>query len=589
VKRRGMFILGAGVLVAACTSSPTSNITTPISFSNNPCSPPGTLQLNVAEAATIDCSGGGTVLTVAGNGASYLIVAQFATNLASNLPVEYTFQTGSIAASELSGQRVAALRAAAAAASAAHGGSEFAAGPGAMQRSFESALFARARSGLQSGALDMSFARSRAAAASARLVGPPPPIGSYRSFRVATSLTGNSYGSTTAQLAYVGDNIMIYIDSAPPAGGFTQSQLTGYGQLFDHRLDSIDLVNFGPPSDVDQNGRVIMLLSQLVNSITPASTCASEGYVAGFFNPEDFNGPGDQNSNQGEIFYSVVPDPSGTVSCSHTVANVDADIPGTFLHELQHLINFSQHVIVEGGNTQSSWLDEGMSIVAEELGSIYWEQQCPPPSCRANAGQLFPDSSQGFIENFFVNSYAYALLPDTVSLTLHNDSQLGFEWRGGDWLLVRYLADHYPGALAALETAPSDGTAAIAAVAGQSFTSVFASFGLALYADSLPGLARTTAPFADRFVSRNLRQLWNRAYVTEGPSSDFPLPMPLQLFAVTSDTSTYIMNPGAMSFWRLDTPANEATVSIRFASPSGGAFSNALRAQYAVLRLPPGQ
>ena len=57
-------------------------------------------------------------------------------------------------------------------------------------------------------------------------------------------------------------------------------------------------------------------------------------------------------------------------------------VPGTFLHELQHLISFSQHVVVHHSNPEYGWLDEGLSIVAEELGSLYYEQKCPGTACR---------------------------------------------------------------------------------------------------------------------------------------------------------------------------------------------------------------
>jgi hypothetical protein len=47
----------------------------------------------------------------------------------------------------------------------------------------------------------------------------------------------------------------------------------------------------------------------------------------------------------------------------------------------------------------------------------------------------------------------------------------------------------------------------------QPFPNLFANFALALYTDSLPGLGRTTAPAADQFMSRNVRQMWNRLFV----------------------------------------------------------------------------
>jgi hypothetical protein len=572
----------AGFL-AGCSSdsNTTSSNTAPGTFLNNPCTPTGTLSLSVAQAAQIDCSGGGTTLTLAGNGASYLIVPQFPTNLVIDQAVDYTIATGNLAAASLTASRVAALRSARSSAGPAEFSTSTTLRPGQRQQAFEQAIFARAR--------------TRAAPVSASLVGPsaqfvPPALGSTRTFRVLSNFTASTWTTITAQLAYLGNNIYLYIDTASPANGFTASQLTAFGQLFDQTLYGIDIAAFGQPSDIDGNGHVIMLMSPKVNADTPTADCATQGYVAGFFDSEDFNGPSDVNSNQGEVFYAVVPDPSGTVSCTHTVADLENTLPATFLHELQHLINYSQHVVVNHVGALSSWLDEGMSITAEELGSLYYEQKCPPPACRTTATQLFPDSSQAFISGFFDDSYVYALLPDTASLTLHSDSDNGFSWRGGDWLLVRYLVDQYgSNVLKLLEQGPADGLTSIVNASGQAIPTLFSNFGLALYTDSFPGLPRTTAPTINRFQSRNLRQLWARLYATAGPSTSVPFAMPLQLFPITNDTTVYIMNPGAMSFWRLDTPAASATVSIRFAAPGGGAFSSALRPQIAVFRLPAGQ
>jgi hypothetical protein len=132
------------------------------------------------------------------------------------------------------------------------------------------------------------------------------------------------------------------------------------------------------------------------------------------------------------------------------------------------------------------------------------------------------------------------------------------------------------------------GVANIESASGQSFPSLFANFGLSLFTDSLPNLPRTTAPGADRFTTRNVRQLWNRLYVTSS-GSDVPLPMPLQLFSISTDTSTAIMDPGTGSYFRLDTPATSSTVSIQFSGPGGTALPASLKPQLAIFRLPPGQ
>ncbi len=211
-------------------------------------------------------------------------------------------------------------------------------------------------------------------------------------------------------------------------------------------------------------------------------------------------------------------------------------------------------------------------------------------SCRTDPAQLFPDSAQSFVQGFLYDSYQYALLPDTASLTLHTDDQNGFSWRGGDWALLRYLGDQRgAGFYRQLEQGPSDGITDLETAVGQPFPSFFASFGLALYTDSLPGLPRTTAPAADRFVSRNMPQLWARLWNTSGGASDVPLEFPIRVFPVTTDTSASVMVPGTMTYFRLDTPASDSTVTIRFSAPSGGPLSAALHPQLSLFRLPAGQ
>jgi hypothetical protein len=581
LQRAAVAVLAA---LAACRSTDAGNspggTTGPISFARNPCAPTETVDLQPTQTVLLNCASGGNTATLAGNGASYLVVPQFPTNTVADIEVTYTLTTGTLTGALPSDRRVASAQL--------HQGVAASAAPvtfpnwfpGAAQQHFAHALLAAGR----------NTATPLATPPSGAFLFDPPALGSTRNFRVISSATTGAFKGVTARLAFVGTNLYLYIDTLAPAGGFTPTQLAAFGQLFDQTLYDLDVNAFGPPSDIDGNGHVIMLMSPVVNGLSPASKCATQGYIAGFFTPADFDGPSDPDSNQGEIFYSIVPDPSGTVSCSHTVTDVGYGVPGTFMHELQHLINYSQHVVVNNIAPESSWLDEGLSIAAEELGSVYYEQKCPAPQCRTTPDQIFPDSSQGFVQSFLYDSYQYALEPDTASLTLHTDSDNGFAWRGGDWLLVRYLGDQFGSSLfRSLETGPSDGLAAITAATGQPFTGVFANFGLALYADSFPGLPRATAPAVNRFVTRNLRQLWSREFITTGPSTDIPLAMPLQLFPIVNDTTKYAFHPGTMTFWRLDTTASDSTVSIRFAAPGGGPLSSSLRPQIAIMRLPSGQ
>ena len=448
---RRLFAPTALCALWACSSSDTPTTPTgggPGSFKSSPCSQTGTLQLAVAATARVDCSNGGTTVTLAGNGASYIVIAQFPVDLVPDTFVTYRVSSGTAVSASLSPAPIRFPSTRISGARSPVGLTPFRTSqkaPGAAQRRFSNALHARARARLASRAWPMSgSAGSRAARSLTRSadLAPPPALGSIRGFHVLAS-NGTSFTSAGARLAFIGANVLVYVDTLAPANGFTSTQLQTFGAYFDQTLYPIDTTAFGVPSDVDQNGRVIMLMTPAVNALVSASDCQTQGYVAGFFDEEDLGGgSGDPNSNQGEIFYSIVPDPTGPSSCAHSVDDVGFAVPSTFLHELQHLISFSQHVVIHHSNPEYGWLDEGLSIVAEELGSLLLRAEVSRrPRAAPTRAQLFPDSSQGFVEDFLYDSYQYALLPDTASVTLHSDSDDGFSWRGGDWLLVRWLGD----------------------------------------------------------------------------------------------------------------------------------------------------
>jgi len=153
------------------------------------------------------------------------------------------------------------------------------------------------------------------------------------------------------------------------------------------------------------------------------------------------------------------------------------------------------------------------------------------------------------------------------------------------------VGDRYgDGIFKTLARGTSDGLADIEHATGQSFSALFTHFGLALYLDSLPGLPRNTAPDADRFVSRNLRSVWGRLYNTSGgQAASIPRPMPIVLRAITADTTQAAIDPGTMAFFRLDTPVNAPTVTVRFARPGGVPLAASLGPQLAVFRMPAGQ
>ncbi len=100
----------------------------------------------------------------------------------------------------------------------------------------------------------------------------PPVVGSQRVFKVCGDLDCATTVSVTATAQIVGAHSAIYLDSATPAGGFTPSDLQQLSAQFDTVLYPIDSLAFGPPSDIDGNGVVIILLTPRVNAWSAAPT-----------------------------------------------------------------------------------------------------------------------------------------------------------------------------------------------------------------------------------------------------------------------------------------------------------------------------
>src|SRR5207245_1267068 len=159
--------------------------------------------------------------------------------------------------------------------------------------------------------------------------------------------------------------------------GLDPAPIDALRQVFDTVLYQLDSATFGAVTDIDTNGVVIALMTPVVNALVTKATCTSSGFIAGFFFPPDLDlSEPTSQSNHGEIFYSIVADPSGTLSCAHSAGSIDTIAPGTFVHEFQHMINFAQHVLIQGGTvTEEGWLDEGLSKYAEEIAGRHYLQQ----------------------------------------------------------------------------------------------------------------------------------------------------------------------------------------------------------------------
>lgn len=489
--------------------------------------------------------------TLEDNAARYLVLPQYATQ--ATAPTSTTFQLN-----------VGATAMAASVASAA-----FTPGATTPQSAFDGRLRAMERD-LPSG--QRLSSRDGLSALAARGAAAAPD--SVRTFQVLGNIDGKCVVSTQARLRYEGRHVYLYEDLGV-VDQLTEAEYSRFGKLFDEVLYPIDTMAFGSPSDVDGNGHIIVLLSQKVNQLTERKECPT--YIAGYFFGYDLTtGPG---SNRGEIFYSVAPDVSGQFSCAHSREQVRASTPPTFIHELQHMISYNQRVMVRNGRSEVTWLNEGLSHIAEELASRYYEDKYPAPSGRTNAAQLFPDSSQSFITPNFRNAYSYLLAPTEHSVTTFK--ALGtLEERGAAWLFLRWLGDQKgDGIYRSLVQTTRSGIDNVATVAGEPFAALFGGFGIATYADSIDGVPRTSVPTRYRFTSRNTRQVFGRLYPTK------PNPVAPTLLGCTA-ASEKAMPQGTSAYYIVGGATGCSGTNLDMTAPDKTALPTALAPQLAIFRLP---
>ena len=417
-----------------------------------------------------------------------------------------------------------------------------------------------------------------------------------RDFRVLSSLTTSTYTTVRARLLYTGTNILLFVDSlAPTVGGFTDAEYASFGRQFDQDLFPIDVTTFGATSDIDSNGRTFVLFTPLVNRLTLGSGACGT-FVAGFFNGSDLSG--NVNANRAEIFYSSVPgEPAGGPTCQPlSVATVRNGAPATFIHELQHMISFNQHVLLRSGASEDIWLNEGLSHMAEELGGKLYESRypCPslppcPPQGRGSTAQIFPDSAQGFLPPNFSNAYDF--FSRRLSFSLTSPTSFGtLEERGVAWLFLRWLIDQKGEArLGQLVQTRSTGTGNVEAVAGETFRVLFADFLAATLLDDYPGATAGQIPTRFQYTSRNLRAIYARlnsiaaaAYPTPYPLDVADLLTPNRLTPASVSLSRQ-MKPGSLDLFLFTSASTNSGFTFK---PAAGNFGSTLNAQVTVVRLP---
>ena len=247
------------------------------------------------------------------------------------------------------------------------------------------------------------------------------------------------------RVAAIGQTAYVIADTSNPAGGFTDAEYQSFATTFDTLVNPVDVQNFGAPSDIDKNGKIIILFTKEVNKLTKRG---SNGVIAGFFYERDLfptvgNGDleGCASSNVAEMYYALVPDPNGVFSDRRTKSDVLDFTSSTLAHEYQHLINAGRRLYVNNAPTfEDTWLNEGLSHIAEEL--LYFKAVKLAPRQNLDVNAVIAAGSDAFSEFQGGNIgrlMEFLARPSSTSVYGGDDE---LETRGATWELLRYLADH---------------------------------------------------------------------------------------------------------------------------------------------------
>ncbi|MBA3579927.1 MAG: Ig-like domain-containing protein [Gemmatimonadaceae bacterium] len=244
-------------------------------------------------------------------------------------------------------------------------------------------------------------------------------------------------------------HLLIVSGTDNPPGGFTTADYEAFAATFESLVYPVVTQNFGVPADIDGNGKVIAFFTRAVNELTPPN---SQSVVGGFFFGRDLfpkvaSGglAACAGSNQAELFYLLVPDPTGVVNGNvRSLEQVRRLTIGVIGHEFQHLINSSRRLFINQGATwpETVYVEEGLSHIAEEL--IFYEAS-GGLTPKMNIGIETLRTSQTRLDAF--NSYMISnaarfstyLKDPSGNSPYQKDDDLAT--RGAIWSFLRYLAD----------------------------------------------------------------------------------------------------------------------------------------------------
>lgn len=569
---------GAAVLLAGCGGGGTEPI------GPNPNLPVGVSAVNVGVGGLAQFGGGTVVIPGSGLPGSYLVIptnANSAPDVFASIVVRGDSGTATRANVRFSVTPPDALL----------GADSTAVARMAPATRFESRLRAYERSRL-------SLAAARTALSTTRAVGGRGNLQALGALTQGQVISLNvpsqkdpckTFATVQATVQYVSQRAVILQDNLAPAGGFTATDFKQIGDEFDAKIYATGVTYFGSPSDVNSDGKILMLFTPEINKFTPAAPPGTKpGYIAGFFFAGDLFPSSGTNScaesNVAEIFYLLAPDPLGTINTNaRSTTSVRQGTRGTIAHEFEHMINAGGRVNNPAAKDfEDVWLDEGLAHMAEdEVGRA---QRGFTDTQNLTFQDVYDPNNQSIRDDFnaffYQNLARYQLYlknpPISGATSAQADSSLAV--RGASWSFLRYAADQYaPSGVAAftraLTAGPQIGVANFTSKIAVPFDSVVVGWMVANAADDA-GISGLNAKYTFRS--------WNMRSAESGISQG---QYPLMVSIIASPAYSLPLRPNSATGAYLSyTSSSNQPLTIRFQNSDAATAANFPGARLLILR-----
>jgi hypothetical protein len=377
-----------------------------------------------------------------------------------------------------------------------------------------------------------------------------PTVGTEMTLNVSLDACGTP-ALHAGRVVVVSDHLIIVEDEANPPGGYSADDYASIANEYETFALPVLKENFGDPTDIDGNGRVIALVTRAVNELNPAGSPAiSSFYYARDLVPKT-GSLSCAGSNEAELIYLMTPDPGGTINQNVIdAANARRKASGDLPHAFVHMVDYGNRLVVQQTTAfEDLGVLEGLADIAEEL--LFYKASGLGPRQNITSEVLLASSARKDAFNLYVANDLGRL--GAYLMSTESTGPMGGETvasSGAAWEFLRYLADRssVPEATVwrGVVSSTLRGAATLAAATQLDIAAAERDWATAQYTDDA-GLPVTMVL---TLASWNFRSIF--------PALKNPISLPLATHDLsTSSPLSLHMNEGGASYIRLAVPAGQ--------------------------------